>query len=317
MAGPLGGLMTKRFVTGVGHAEVTAVVVTFNSASHIADLISDLRLAAADTEIRLIVVDNSSSDETVTILREHDDIILIETGRNLGYAGGINAALPFIGSCEQVYFLNPDLRLKPDSIARLCATATDETIGAVVPRVFDMEGTIYHSLRREPSLIGALGDALFGGRMSRRPNLLSETDRRVSSYAEAHDVDWSGGAAVLVPAAVVSEVGPWNDDFFLYSEEVEYFRRIRRTGRRIRYEPSAVVWHWEGGSGKPPLQHTLLSVNRIRYVEMFHGPAYAFLFRGAVILGEILRFRHPARRTAIAYLLNRRRWQDVMRAMRG
>ena len=121
---------------------MAAVVVTYNSASDVPQLIDDLRLAACDRPIRLIVVDNQSSDDTVNVVRAHDDVILVESGGNLGYAGGINAGLPFVGSCDDVLILNPDLALAPGAVTRLLAAADDERIGAVVPLMLDEQGAI-------------------------------------------------------------------------------------------------------------------------------------------------------------------------------
>ena len=156
----------------------------------------------------------------------------------------MNAGLPFVGQCDAVLILNPDLRLAPDAVTRLLEALNENRIGAVVPLMLDEDGATYFSLRREPSLTRAIGDALFGSKLWRdRPAFLSELDYRPASYVEAHDVDWATGAALLVPAAVAREVGEWWDEFSLYSEETDYFRRIRESGRRIRFEPSAVVRH--------------------------------------------------------------------------
>ena len=108
-----------RFVGTDAHADVAVVVVTYNSASGMSLLIDDLRVAALDRPLRVIVVDNQSSDGTAGIVRAHTDVRLIESRENLGYAGGINAALPFTGPCDAVLILNPNLRLMPDAITRL------------------------------------------------------------------------------------------------------------------------------------------------------------------------------------------------------
>ena len=316
MSEPRNEVEPGRFVSGNEHAEVVAVVVTYNSASDIRRLIDDLRLAARDRLIRLVLVDNQSSDETVDVVRAHDDIILVESGGNLGYAGGINAGLPVVGRCDAVLFLNPDLALEPDAVTRLLTVTKDERIGAVVPLILDAEGATYPSLRREPSLSRAIGDALLGSKIRARPGFSSEIDLRPASYLQAHDVDWAGGAALLVPATVVREVGPWNEEFFLYAEEVDYFRRIRLTGRRIRFEPAAVVHHWEGGSGKSPGLATLKAVNRIRYIERHHGRVYSVLFRVVVSLSEALRSYDAVHRRNLAVILNRRRWQELPQATR-
>jgi GT2 family glycosyltransferase len=297
-----------RFVSRDDHAEVATLVVTYNSARDVPRLIDDLRLAACDHPIRLIVVDNQSSDDTVKVVRAHDDIMLVESGGNLGYAGGINAGMGFIGSCDNVLFLNPDLMLAPDAVTRLLAAVDDERIGAVVPLVLDGHGEIYPSLYREPSLTRAIGDAFLGDRMRGRPAFLSQTEFRPESYFEPHDVEWATGAALLVPATVARKVGEWNEDFFLYSEETDYFRRIRAGGRRIRFEPSAVVKHRGGGSGTSPELATLMAVNHIRYVERYHGRAYSSLLHAVVALGAALRSQNAA------VVANRRRWSELPQA---
>ncbi|HYN33116.1 MAG TPA: glycosyltransferase family 2 protein [Ilumatobacteraceae bacterium] len=303
------------FVTGGTHADVAAVVVAYNSAPDISALIDDLRRAAHDRPIRLIVVDNQSSDDTVDVVRTHDDVTLVESGGNLGYAGGINVGLGRVESCDSVLILNSDLGLSPDAVTRLVAASDAGCIGAVVPLILDEDGTTYPSLRREPTLTRALGDALFGSRVwLSRPEWLSEIDYRPSSYAERHDVDWATGAALLIPAPVAREIGEWNEEFFLYSEETDYCRRIRDSGRHIRFEPSAVVKHRQGGSGTSPALASLMAVNRIRYVDRHHGKAYSALFRGVVALGEALRSRDAVNRRTLGVVLDRRRWEELPRA---
>jgi exopolysaccharide biosynthesis WecB/TagA/CpsF family protein len=302
------------FVSRGEHAVIAAIAVTYNSASDVSQLINDLRLSAREHPIRLIVVDNKSSDDTVNVVRAHDDIILVESAGNLGYAGGINAGLPYVGNCDNIMFLNPDLALAPDAVTRLLAAADAERIGAVVPLILDEAGTIYRSLRREPSLTRALGNALLGSKIRALPGFSSEIDFGPANYLKPRDVDWATGAALLVPAPVAREVGEWNEEFFLYSEETDYFRRIRATGCRIRFEPAAVVQHRGGGSGTSPELATLMAVNRVRYIERHHGRRYSALFRLLVALGEALRSYDAVHRRTLATVLNRRRWPDLPQA---
>jgi GT2 family glycosyltransferase len=180
-----------------------------------------------------------------------------------------------------------------------------------VPLMLEADGATFPSLRREPSLTRAIGDALLGRKIRARPGFSSETDSRPTSYIEAHDVDWATGAALLIPAAVAREVGAWNEEFFLYSEETDYFRRIRESGRRVRFEPSAVVKHRGKGSGTSPELATLMAVNRVRYVERHHGRLYSLLFRAVVVLAEGLRSYDAAHRRTLDFVLHRRRWQEL------
>lgn len=305
-----------RFV-GIGdHADVAVVVVTYNNAADVSSLVDTLRVTALAHSTRLIVVDNGSSDPTVDTLRAHDDIIVIESGGNLGYAGGINVGMPFVGACDAVLILNPDLVVAPDAVTRMLA-ALDDEIGAVVPLMLDEDGVIHPSLCREPSLSRVICDALFGIGIRMRLGLPSEFEFRRSAYRRPHDVDWATGAALLVPIAVARNVGEWNEDYFLYSEEVDYFRRIRATGQRIRFEPSAVVTHRGGGSGRSPTLEALKAVNRVRYVEKHHGRIYSTAYRVAIALAEALRSHQTVHRRTFAVVANRRRWRELPCADRG
>ncbi|MVU77333.1 glycosyltransferase [Nocardia sp. ET3-3] len=295
---------------------ISIVIVTYNSATDIPLLLDDLRAEARDTELRVIVVDNESADGTADVVRGYPEVIFVASGGNLGYAGGINIGLRHVGSCDAVLILNPDLRVRPGAIAAMADVLDgDSGIGAVVPLILDTAGKPHISLCREPSVTRAFGDALFGSRIWReRPAWLSEFDYRAGSYERAHEVDWATGACLLVRGSLAAELGEWNEEFFLYSEETEYFRRIRTSGHVVRFAPSAVVQHRLGGSGTSPALATLLEVNRVRYVEMHHGRWYAGLFRAVVALAAVLRAYNADQRRTLEFVLRRDRWKDLPKA---
>ncbi|MTL12219.1 glycosyltransferase [Nocardia seriolae] len=298
------------------HVAVAIVIVTYNSATDIPLLLADLRAEARGIALRIVVVDNESADGTAEVVRGYPEVVFVASGGNLGYAGGINVGLGHIGSCDAVLILNPDLRVRPGAIARMVATLdADDRIGAVVPLILNNEGHPHPSLSREPSVTRAFGDALLGSKLWRdRPEWLSEFDYRPSSYEQAHDVDWATGACLLIRGSLAVALGEWNESFFLYSEETEYFRRIRSSGHTVRFDPTAVVQHRLGGSGTSPALATLLEVNRIRYVELHHTRWYATLFRAMVALAAGLRGYDADHRRTLSIVLNRHRWNTLPRA---
>jgi GT2 family glycosyltransferase len=287
------------------------VVVTYNSASDISRLTDGLRVAASDRPVRLIVVDNDSSDDTVALIRSEEDVVLVESGGNLGYAGGLNAGLPFTENSDNVLFLNPDLAIAPDTVTRLLEVVSQDRVGAAVPLIREEDGAVFPSLLHEPSLIRCLCDAVLGRNICSRLGLPSEQIIRRESYSAPHEVDWAMGAAVLVPADVVRAVGPWNESFFLYAEEIDYMRRIRTRGLRIQFDPAAVVTHRGGGSGSSIDLEALKAVNRVRYIETYHGRVYSAAFRAAVALRHALRSYRAEHRHLLGVLLRRRRWRDL------
>lgn len=305
-----------RFLLQHEPADVCVVVVTYNNQDDVDPLMASLRAETSDLRIRVVVADNASVDGTRAVLRQHPDVIVVPTGGNLGYAGGINAAVANAGPTSSILVLNPDLRVERGALLAMVNRLSTPGTGIVVPLLRDSDGSVYRSLRREPTVLHSLGDALVGRRFHRRPTWLSEIDYDDEAYAYPHPVDWATGAAVLVKATLAQRLGNWDERFFLYSEETDYFRRARDAGARVWFEPAAGMIHRRGGSGASPELTALMAVNRQRYVDLHRGRFYALAFRGTVLLSEVLRARDPGHRLAAATLLRRSRWVNLPSATR-
>jgi len=305
------------FVGPDDHADVAVIVVTYRSAADLGGLIASLRGEAVAQRLRVIVADNDSPDDTLGTARAHTDVIARPTGGNLGYAGGINAAMAAVGDADAVLILNPDLVVHPGAIAALRGCIARPGVGLAVPVILDGEDGRTASLRREPSVLRSLCDALFGGRLRRRPAALTEMVLPSAEYAAAHPVDWATGAALLVSRAASTAIGEWDERFFLYSEETDYCRRARDAGFQVWFEPAAVVRHSEGGSGASVALATLLAVNRIRYYAKYHGPAATLLFHGTAVLNELTRSAAPEHRTILRAVVSPRSWSSLPHATRS
>jgi GT2 family glycosyltransferase len=292
------------FAGGAEVADCTAIIIAYNSAADIAGLLESLPAAAGGLRVRVVVVDNDSTDDIAAVLAGYPGVTLVPAGGNLGYAGGINTGRRHAGATRAVVVLNPDLRLAPGSLRRLAETLAEPGTGAAVPRLLDGDSTHYPSLRREPSVARAFADALLGRRWPGRPGWLSEMVWDTGCYERAGDAEWATGAIVMISAEADRTVGAWDDQrFFLYSEETDYCRRLREAGYAIRYVPGATAYHRGGGSGTGPDLYALNSVNRVRYFAKYHGAAATALFRLAVLLHEVLRARRPESRRALRALL--------------
>ncbi|MFG2112026.1 glycosyltransferase family 2 protein [Streptomyces sp. NPDC048718] len=294
---------------------VAVVVVTWNSAAVLPGFLDALPAAMAGLEWRLVVADNDSSDDTVAVLRKHaPDATVVETGRNGGYAFGVNAALraagAFDGDCAAVLVCNPDIRMTEGCAATLVAGLGDELpdgtrAGITVPLLYEADGTLVHSLRRESTVPRALGEAVLGNRRAGRFPRWSELVTAPGAYAGRTSPDWATGALMALSAECLADCGPWDESFFLYSEETEYCLRARDLGHRTRLEPEARAVHLGGESRVSPRLWSLLVVNRVRLYRRRHGLAATTAFRGAVLLREFSRAalgRRPARAAVRALL---------------
>lgn len=297
-----------------GPVTVAIVIVTYNSSEDLPGLIASLRPEAAQIPMRVVVVDNSSTDGSLELAREHSDVVAVASGGNLGYAAGLNVGMAYVGPAEAVLVLNPDLRVEPGAVRTLLDTMrSDSRIGIVAPRILDAEGRTTHSLRHAPGLLRAAADALLGKHWPTRPPALTEHVRDDRAYAAAHEADWATGAGLLVSSRAAEEIGPWDETFFLYSEETDYFARAQRAGWKTIYEPAAQVTHRQGGSGVSDELVALTLVNRVRYMDK-HRPRAAELYRAIVITGELLRRRDPTHARARWALPHRSRWRHLPQA---
>jgi len=297
-------------------ADVVAVIVTYNSGGDIDAAIESLRAETADQTIRVVIADNSSTDDTETRVRAHTDVILVRTGGNLGFAGGINVASAYFGDTSAILVMNPDAEMAPGSLRALRMRLRASRAGIVAPLVVTAEGTRYPSLRMEPTILRALGDALLGRTFRQRPSWLTETVAFDSGYALPHRVDWASGAALLIAADAARAVGEWDERFFLYSEEADYQRRVRDAGYDIWFEPAATVTHAERGSGFSLELDRLIAVNRVRYARKYMGVVRAAAYRGVVALHHLVRSRGASYRTIFATVVNEASWQGLPHARR-
>ena len=116
---------------------------------------------------------------------------------------------------------------------------------------------------------------------------------------------------MLIEADVAAAVGPWNETFFLYSEETDYLRRVRDLGREIWFEPESVVVHRGAGSGSSQALQALMAVNRARYAQMHMDGPSAWMFRWIVAGSEAARSYDRDHRYTLRYLINRERWNEL------
>ena len=297
---------------------VLVVVVTFNSADVLPDLLASLPGGMDGVAWRLAVADNASSDDSVALVRRlSPDALVVETGRNAGYSAGINAAVAAGVAAgvqhDAVLVLNPDVRLTPGCGRTLLDTLGDPRVGIVVPRLQDGSGALIFSMRRRPTVLRALGDAALGARRAGRVPVLGEVVTNPREYRHTQDLDWAEGSTQMVSAACWTRCGSWDESYFLYSEEAEYDLRVGDVGYLVRYQPAARATHLKGGSGTSPGLWRLLVLNRVRLYGRRNGTLPTAAFWLATLLREASRalLGKETSRVATRALCSPRRWRQA------
>lgn len=296
--------------------KVAVGVVTNESSSLVPSLIESLAPALDGLDWQLVVADSGSTDGTRELVQElAPDATVIDLGANLGYAAGVNACVTASPGCDALLVLSHSTRLRPGSVRRLATALADPGVGIAVPRLVDGEGTRARSLRREPTALRILGQGLLTDRVASRFAATSEMISAPAAYRAATTADWATGAVLLVSRECLDRVGPWDERFFLYSEETDFCLRARDAGLRLVLAPDAEAVHLGGPSRRVPALWALTAVNKVRLHAKRHGVASTLSFWLASCAAEAVRAPFPGQ--AIHRAALRRLLAEFPRVLRG
>lgn len=284
-------------------------IITNNSAGLLLDLLASLTagLEGVDTW-RLVIADSGSSDGTVDLARRMCPDALILVLPNVGFAACVNAVAATDPKADAVLILSHTARLAPGCAASLLAGLRRPGTGVAVPRLVDGSGRPFASLRRRPTIARAWGEAVLGGRLTRRVPTLTHIVANPGRYNERTHFDWASGGVTMVSRDCLIRTGRWDESFFLYSEELDFELRAADKGYAVRLVPEAVATHVGGESHVRPELWALLCANSVRVYSKRHRRPAADVFWAGVLAGEVIRVRRGAstHRAAIAKLMRER-----------
>jgi hypothetical protein len=222
--------------------DVSVVVVSWNSRATLERCLASVR--GHET----IVVDNGSSDDSVAFVRERfPDVRLLEQD-NRGMGAGNNAGMRAAHG-RYAFLLNADAWVVGDGLDALVAAGDAHPDAAVIgPRLLNTDGTLQRSVRGDPTLWRLATEYLFLRKLAPGSRLLNAFYGAGFDYDHEAEVESLYGAALLVRRDAAEQVGGFDEDFFMFSEETDWLYRLRAAGWRVRYTPSCEVVHVGGAS---------------------------------------------------------------------
>lgn len=244
---------------------------------------------AGGSDRAVVVVDNASGDgsaETIdTAIAERGWqgwARLIRSPENGGFSAGNNIGIRAV-TADFYLLLNSDARLRPGALDGLLATmAAHPEAGLVGPRLEGEDGTPQESSFRDLTPVTELMAAAATGPIDR---LLARHKISLGISDQLLEADWVSFACVMIRRAVIDAIGPMDEDYFLYFEDIDYCRLARAAGWKIYTDPSARVIHLRGGSAslktairersRLPRYHF---ASRARYFAKFHGGRSGIIF---------------------------------------
>jgi N-acetylglucosaminyl-diphospho-decaprenol L-rhamnosyltransferase len=222
--------------------DLQAIVVTYNAMPHLERCLEGL------DGIDTVLVDHGSTDGTLALARERFPQIEVVEQENRGLAAGWNRGMgettaPF------VLVVNSDAWLVEAAAERLVAFARErERAGFVAPRLLNPDGTLQPSVRAFPTPWRLATEYLFLRKLAPGSQALNAFYGAGFRHDEPREIDFAKAAAFVLRRAAFDEVGPFDEQFFLFSEETDWCYRARAAGWRSYFYPGAEVVHVGGAS---------------------------------------------------------------------
>jgi len=192
-------------------------------------------------KLETIVVDNGSTDGSVEAIEaRYKDIKILRNKENLGFAKAVNQGIKQ-ATGEYILLLNPDTEVKPNVLEELIKFVQNHPkAGVVGARLLNPDGSIQPSVYHFPTIWRAIREFWLGRK--------GEYDKYAPLEKKTIDVEAVTGAAMLIPRKTIEKVGLLDERYFLYFEDLDYCRRIKKAGLKVYYCPSAEIIHGHGES---------------------------------------------------------------------
>ena len=251
--------------------DLSVVVVTHNGREMALRTLRSAQAASGAVRAEWLVVDAGSSDGTPEAIEREIPGARVFRRDNRGFAASNNVALG-LARGRYVLLLNPDVEVRHGTLAELVAemdARPELGLASVVQRGSD--GELQPSIRRFPSPLRSLGEALFAAYW---PVLrgFQELETRPARYSHEGEAEWLVGAFLIARREAAEAVGGLDDRFFLYSEEIDWCYRFWQTGWPVAHLPVMTITHHAGKRSRGDLM-AQLSHSRLLFAAKHYGPA--------------------------------------------
>jgi GT2 family glycosyltransferase len=236
--------------------------------------------------VNVVVSDNGSTDGSRAFLLERygDRLQIVENGANLGFAAACNRAFAAT-SADFVFLLNPDAELKPGALAAIVAFMdAHPRCGIAGSRIYNYDGSVQQSVGEFDTWGGAFLRSSAWGEWPPFSRFANGASLRGWKYDTERRVDLAIGAALAIRRSMIAEIGPFDERFFLYHEEVDFARRAADAGWETWFVPGSEAVHEGQGSAKGQYSvEARKQRSRRKYWIKHHGYVWYLALNAALI----------------------------------
>lgn len=255
--------------------DISIITISYKSEKHIGPLLDSIKKSNDGLKKQIIVIDNYGRDKSVQIAKKHSTKpLVLEPGENLGFSKAVNLGLKK-ASGEYVFLINPDTVLVGNSLKIIHDFASKtKPLGAVAPRLVYPNNKPQPSVMQFPHIWNAFKHYFLGCKNCFGKYLPKENVAKVETAVMA---------AFLIPLEVIKKIGKLDERFFLYYEDIEFCRRLKKANLPIYYLKKAKVRHVHGASGN---FKNHLSSPLAKSAQIYHGKPGSFLLNSVLYLGQ-------------------------------
>lgn len=271
--------------------ELTVIIVNWNTRDMLRDCLYSLKRNSDNQNVKIIVVDNSSKDESIEMVQAlFPEVKIINSGENIGFGRANNLALPYADT-PFILFLNPDTIVLENTIQKMVDfLKADPLAGATTCKLKFADGVVHTlGLQWFPTPLNQLITLLF---------ITAKTEQIFRKLIPYHDPNESGyvskicGACIMVRRDVIDQVGYFDERFFMYGEDVDLSRRIISAGWKLYYLSDAEIIHNVAGAGKNSTSQfsTLMTCESIaKLMQKYYGWSGRVLYASVIFIGSSIR----------------------------
>ena len=227
------------------HPELSVIIVHYHTPELLRLCLRSLETNLKDLATEIFVIDSAAESDTKETLAEEFPLVKYQPHQaNLGYAAGVNHGLKQ-ASGQYLLILNPDIIIKPGAVqAMLAHLKTHPQVGLLGPKLLDFSGARQNSCFRFYRPLTIVYRRTFLGLLPFAKKALAKFNYQGELSTEAFYPDWLMGSALLTTRDAVAKVGPMDESYFLYFEDVDWAHRFWENGYQVAYLPSVEVFHY-------------------------------------------------------------------------
>jgi len=259
-----------------------SIIITHHRTPELLKLcLESLKKATEDLETEIFVLDSENKDDEAREIIRDDfpGVKLIAFAKNMGYGRLVNAGLKQSGG-EYIMILNADMILTADSLKKLVNFMDSHfQVGVVGPQLLNINETIQESCFHFYRPMTIIYRRTFLGQIGRGRRELDFFLMKDFDHKTIREVDWMMGTALMVRREALERVGPLDERFFMYFEDVDWCRRFKQAGWQVVYYPDAKMYHYHGKVSKTHGGLLDAFLNKYTRIHILSGLKYFWKWR--------------------------------------